>query len=227
MRPTRRVPRPIFYLASLALVLVVTGYGARPASAQVLYGSVVGTLTDETGATIPKAAIAIVNTATGLSRQTTANDAGYYSIPNLPEGVYDVSVTATGFRPYTQKGVNVSINSVTRVDAVIKLGALTEEVSVEASTAALQTTKSDVSVNLDTRAMENLPLSGYRNFQTLINLVPGATPGRFSERGHRYARARAIGQCERPGARRQQHPTGRFGRRPRHHASPRGVRAAG
>ena len=50
---------------------------------------------------------------------------------------------------------------------------------MEASTAVLQTAKSDVSVNLDTRAIENLPLSGYRNFQTLINLVPGATPARF------------------------------------------------
>jgi hypothetical protein len=158
---------------------MVMGYDARTASAQVLYGSIVGTLTDETGAVIPKAAVTVTNTSTGLSRQTTADDAGYYSIPNLLEGVYDLSVTASGFRPYTQKGVNVSINSVTRVDATVKLGGLTEQVSVEASTAILQTTKSDVSVNLDTRAMENLPLSGYRNFQTLINLVPGATPGRF------------------------------------------------
>src|SRR5205085_888546 len=73
----------------------------------------------------------------------------------------------------------VSINKVTRVDANLKLGGLTEQVSVEASTALLQTTKSDVSTSLDTQAMENIPLSGYRNFQTLINLVPGATPGRY------------------------------------------------
>jgi hypothetical protein len=160
-------------------MLIVLCYAAPSASAQVLYGSIVGTLTDETGAVVPKAAVTVTNTSTGLTRQTTANDAGYYSIPNLLEGVYDLSVTATGFSPYTQKGINVSINSVTRVDATVKLGALTEQVSVEASTALLQTTKSDVSVNLDTQAIENLPLSGYRNFQTLINLVPGATPGRY------------------------------------------------
>jgi carboxypeptidase family protein/TonB-dependent receptor-like protein len=166
-------------LSCWAIVLMVMGYPARTASAQVLYGSIVGTLTDETGAVVPGAAVTVTNTATGLSRQTTTNDAGYYSFPNLPEGIYDLSVTAGGFRPYTQKSINVSINSVTRVDVAIKVGAVTEQVSVEATTAVLQTSKSDVSVNLDTRAMENLPLPGYRNFQSLINLVPGATPGRL------------------------------------------------
>ena len=88
-------------------------------------------------------------------------------------------MTASGFKPYTQKGVTIPINSVTRVDATIQVGAVTEQVSVEASAAVLQTTKSDVSTSLDTRAIENLPLSGYRNYQSLINLVPGATPARF------------------------------------------------
>jgi len=166
-------------LWSLVIVLMMTGYTARPASAQVLYGSLVGTLTDQTGAGVPKATVTVTNKATGLSKQATTDDAGYYSIRNLPEGVYDLSIAAGGFRPYTQKDLNISINAVTRADAAMKVGGVTEEVSVEASTALLQTTKSDVSVSLDTQAIENLPLSGYRNFQSLINLVPGATPGRY------------------------------------------------
>ena len=161
------------------VVCMVIAFISSTASAQVLYGSIVGTLTDDTGATVPKAVVTVKNTSTGLTRQATADENGYYSIPNLLEGTYDLSVSATGFRPYAQKGVTVTINNVTRVDAPMKLGGLTEEVSVEASTAVLQTTKSDVSTNLDTQAIENLPLSGYRNFQTLINLVPGATPGRY------------------------------------------------
>jgi Carboxypeptidase regulatory-like domain/TonB dependent receptor-like, beta-barrel len=163
----------------LVIAFIVMGYAAQSATAQVLYGSIVGTLTDETGAVIAKAPVTVTNTATGLSRQATTDDAGYYSIQNLLEGVYELSVTAKGFRPYTQKGVTVSINSVTRVDATIKVGTITEQVSVEASSVILQTTKSDVNVSLDTKSMENLPLSGYRNFQSLINLVPGATPARF------------------------------------------------
>ncbi len=156
--------------------------------------------------------------------QATANETGYYSIPNLLEGVYDLSVTAPGFSPYTQKGVTVSINRVTRVDAAIELGAVTEQVSVEASTALLQTTKSDVSASSIRKAIENLPLSGYRNFQSLINLVPGATPARYPERRHGYAGTSVVNQRQWPGAWRQQYPRGRIRRHPRHDAPPRGVR---
>lgn len=158
---------------------MIMSYAARIASAQVLYGSIVGTLTDESGAVVPQATVTVKNTSTGLSRDAKTDNAGYYSIPNLPEGTYDLSVEAGGFRPYTQKGLNVPINAVTRANVVIAVGAVTEQVTVEAGTAALQTTKSDVSVNLDPKAIENLPLSGYRNFQSLINLVPGATPARY------------------------------------------------
>ena len=163
----------------LAIGVLVIVCPARPAAAQVLYGSIVGTLTDQTGAVVPKATVTVTNTSTGLSRQATTDEAGYYSIPNLLEGAYDLSVSASSFKPYVQRGVNVSINAVTRVDATIQVGTLSEEVRVEATTAALQTTKSDVSTSFDTPAMENLPLSGYRNFQSLINLVPGAVPARF------------------------------------------------
>jgi carboxypeptidase family protein/TonB-dependent receptor-like protein len=166
-------------LLCMAIGLIVMGSTARTASAQVLYGSIAGTLTDETGAVVPRATVNVTNTSTGLSRQATTDDSGHYSIPNLLEGTYDVSVNASGFRPYTQKGVTVRINAATQVDAVVQLGALNEQVTVEASTAVLQTTKTDVSTSLDTESMENLPLSGYRNFQSLINLVPGATPARF------------------------------------------------
>ncbi len=153
--------------------------GPRTASAQVLYGSIVGTVTDPASAMVPNATVTVTNTLTGLSRQATTDGAGYYSIPNLPQGAYDLSVTASGFKPLTQKGVNVLINNVTRVDLSLEVGAVTESVTVEASAALLQTTKTDVNVNLESRAIGDLPLPGYRNFQSLINLVPGATPGRF------------------------------------------------
>ena len=173
---SRRTKAILFFCA---FGFMIMSYAARTASAQVLYGSIVGTLTDESGAVVPQATVTVKNTSTGLSRDAKTDNAGYYSIPNLPEGTYDLSVEAGGFRPYTQKGLNVPINAVTRANVVIAVGAVTEQVTVEAGTAALQTTKSDVSVNLDPKAIENLPLSGYRNFQSLINLVPGATPARY------------------------------------------------
>src|SRR5262249_36580718 len=147
VKTASRCPRVMAVWWCVAIALIVTGYSARPASAQVLYGSIVGTLTDQTGAGVPKATITVTNKSTGLKKEATTDDAGYYSIRNLPEGVYDLAITAGGFRPYTQKDLNVSINAVTRVDAAMQVGGLTEEVSVEASTALLQTTKSDVSVS--------------------------------------------------------------------------------
>ena len=169
----------------------------------------------------------VTNHETGLSRQVVTNQNGYYSIPNLLEGVYDLAVTSTGFKPYTQKGVTISINRVTRVDATIEVGAVNEQVSVEATSAVLQTNKADVSVSLDTRAMENLPLSGYRNYQSLINLVPGATPARFQNAVTDTPGRALVDERQRPGARRQQYARGRIGRHPGHDAAPRGLRPAG
>ena len=103
-------------LFCLAVGLTVVCSAGRAATAQVLYGSIAGTLTDETGAVVPKAVVTVTNTSTGLSRQATTDGAGYYSFPNLLEGSYDLSVSATGFRPYTQTAVNVPIGVVTRVD---------------------------------------------------------------------------------------------------------------
>ena len=103
-------------LSCLATSFLFLGYDAGIASAQVLYGSIVGTVTDQANAVVPKTVVTSKNTSTGLSRQVTADDSGYYSITNLPEGTYDLSVSAAGFRPLTQKGVNVLINNVARID---------------------------------------------------------------------------------------------------------------
>src|SRR5258707_3638300 len=179
MKRNDRVTRGLVTLSSLATSFFFLAYDARIASAQVLYGSIVGTVTDPTRSAISRADVTVKNPSTGLSRQASADEAGYYSIPNLPQGAYDLAVSAAGFKPLTQRNVNVLINTVTRVDRGLEVGALSESVTVEASAAQLQTTKGDVNVNLEAGAIGNLPLSGYRNFQSLINLVPGATPGRF------------------------------------------------
>jgi Carboxypeptidase regulatory-like domain/TonB dependent receptor-like, beta-barrel len=163
----------------LAASLIFMGYQAPVASAQVLYGSIVGTVTDPSNAVVVKATVTATSASTGLSRQAIADAAGYYSIPNLPEGNYDLAVSASGFKPLTQKSVNVLINNVTRVDIRLEVGAVTESVTVDASAALLQTAKADVNVNLESRAIRDLPLSNYRNYQSLINLVPGATPAQF------------------------------------------------
>ncbi len=166
-------------LGIAALSVALTAVSAIPVNAQVLYGSIIGTVADPTSAAIPGATVRIVNSATGLSREVVTDETGYYSAPNLLQGSYDVSVSAAGFKPLTRRGVGVLTNTVTRVDLTLELGEITESVTVEASAALLQTTKADVNVNLEPRALVNLPLTAYRNYQMLVNLVPGATPARF------------------------------------------------
>ena len=166
----------VLVAVSLVLGLLVA---AAPARAQVLYGSIVGTVEDQTGAVVPKATISITNKATGLTRETVVDDAGRYSLVNVLAGSYDLKVTAQGFRVATRTDVTVTINTVSRVDIGLEVGSVTEQVTVAASVAMLQTDKSDVRAEITSHAVANLPLSAYRNFQNLVNLVPGATPANF------------------------------------------------
>src|SRR5919198_5430877 len=98
-------------ISSLVISLVILGYGVSSASAQVLYGSVVGTVTDQVGAVVPGATIKVTNTATGLTRQVTADVAGSYSITNLLEGDYELTVSASGFKRSEERRVGKECRS--------------------------------------------------------------------------------------------------------------------
>jgi hypothetical protein len=160
-------------LLLIALVLAF-GAGAQRLNSQVLYGSILGTVTDQSGAVVPGAKIILANPLTGLKREAETDGAGAYNIPNIPQGEYDISVTAAGFKPMALKGIDVTIGSIVRSDVTLEVGAATTEVTVTASAAALQTEKAEVSTKLTTVATQNLPLGFYRNYQFLQLLVPGA-----------------------------------------------------
>ncbi len=163
----------------LVVCLVFAGPCIPAASAQVLYGSIIGNVTDPASASVADAVVTVKNMETGAARQVNTDAVGYYSVQNLPVGSYDVSIAAKGFKTLTQRGVSVMLNNVTRVNASLEVGDLSQSVTVDATAALLQTTKTDVNSTVEARAIENLPLSNYRNYQSLINLVPGVTPGRF------------------------------------------------
>ena len=169
------------FLLVFALVVsfVLSPVLIRQAKGQVLYGSLVGTVTDQSGAVVPAAAVTVKNTNTGLTREATTDAQGFYSITNLLEGTYDLSVSKSGFKSSTQTGISVSINNVTRINPSLEVGAVAQAITVEASTAVLQTQTSDVKTSIDAKVVNDMPLSRFRNYQTLLNLVPGATPARF------------------------------------------------
>ena len=179
MKLSSTIARTVGVLPWLVISIVFMSVEAPVTSAQVLYGSIAGTVTDQTASVVPNTIVKVTNPSTGLSREANTDSAGYYSIPNLPQGSYDLSIKASGFKPVTQKSVDVLINNLTRIDVSLEVGALADNITVEASGAMLQTSKADINVNLEAHAIANLPLSAYRNFQSLINLVPGATPVRF------------------------------------------------
>ena len=128
---------------------------------------------------VPKATVVLTNKQTGSVRETTTDDAGRFSVLSVVSGVYDIRVTAAGFRTLSRTDIDVSINTVTRQDLKLEVGQASEQVTVSASAAVLQTDKSDVRHELTGQTIQNLPLPGYRNYQSLLALVPGATPPAF------------------------------------------------
>jgi outer membrane receptor protein involved in Fe transport len=175
------VSEPIrrFVVPLLAALVVVGASTALPAGAQVLYGGIVGTVTDAQGANVPGATVSIVSKDTNLTRDTVTNEEGTFSLTNVLPGTYDVKVSLTGFREAVRTSVPVSIGQISRVDMALQVGTLTETVTVASAAQLLQTDKADVSTELKSAEITNLPLNQFRNYQALINLVPGATPANF------------------------------------------------
>src|SRR5437879_6880304 len=92
----------------------------------------------------------------------------------MPPAHYDLKVTASGFKPLTQTNLTVAANTVMNGDAKLQVGAVSEQVTVEASTVTLQTEKTDVHTELTEKAILDMPRNQYRNYQSLINLLLGA-----------------------------------------------------
>ncbi len=171
----RKAPRIFAIALGLAFCL---GFHSN-AYGQVLYGSIVGTVTDPSSAVVPNSAITVTDTGTGQTRTDTTDASGRYSITNLLPGTYTVKAVTNGFRQYEKTNVGVTPNVVTRVDLQLQVGEATEKVDVSAEAVELQTDKADTHTEITSESITNLPLGGNRNYQTLINLTPGATPAQF------------------------------------------------
>ncbi len=173
-----RVTRSPLKLA-IALALAVAWLAPSPAAGQILYGSLTGTVTDQQKAAMPGVAVTATNTGTGVAAEAVSDATGNYTIRNLVPGIYDVSAVLQGFRELRQRGMNITAGNIIRADLILQLGQLSETVNVVAESTLLQTEKADLNTELSAKAVTNLPLNGYRNYQSLLNLVPGATPTQF------------------------------------------------
>src|SRR4051812_41667250 len=116
-----------------------------PLFGQAMSGTLLGTVSDSTGATVANAKITATNVATSTSYESVTNEGGNFTIPNLPPGTYSVAVVAQGFKKVTQQKIDVLINSSTRVDFDVAPGSVSEEVMVTTAPALLQTDRADIS----------------------------------------------------------------------------------
>jgi hypothetical protein len=164
-------------VAVLALVALST-----PARAQVLYGSIVGTVTDSSNLAIPGATVIITHSETNQSREAITNDTGGYTFPNVAAGTYRVDVSLSGFQPFTADAVLVRLNATVRVNARLSVEAVEETVRVSANAALLQTETAAVQSQLVRETLENVPVNG-RSFQSLLVLTPGVAQPNYFQTG--------------------------------------------
>jgi hypothetical protein len=173
------VGRRLRLLLASAALLALGMVGVGTVQAQVLYGTLVGDVTDTTKAGVPGATVTITHKETNLSREGTTDTSGSYRFVNVQPGTYTVKVSMSGFKEYSTENVPVTPNTISRVDVSLAVGQLAEAITVQSERALLQTDKADLHSELGAKEISSLPLNNYRNYQSLLNLVPGATPARF------------------------------------------------
>lgn len=159
-------------VVSILAALVFSLYCAPPASAQNLYASIRGTVTDEAGAVVPDAAVTATNDATGVMRQVTSGQDGVYVFLQLPIGDYTVKVEKTGFRVFTATKIHVDVNQVYELDAKMAVGTVTQEVRVEANAIQVEKTTPQLGVVVPGNMITDMPLIG-RNWVNLQQTEPG------------------------------------------------------
>jgi hypothetical protein len=160
-------------LLGLALLLE---FQPRMAAAQAVTGTILGTVTDATGAVLAGAKVTLTNEGTGFSRIVTSDASGEYTVPQVPTGNYTVLAEMTGFKATALSNVQVGVDQRVRIDVSLEVGQMTESVTIEATTPLVQTNSSELGTTVSEEQIKTLPLNG-RNFVSLTRTVPGVVRG--------------------------------------------------
>ena len=168
----------------VVLLLVLLVVAATFVSAQTFRGTILGTVSDTSGAVVPGATVKARNTGTGLERTTQTTAEGNYSISELPIGTYNVTVTQPGFQSALMSNILVDVATERRVDVALRLGQANETVEVtgEAAVAQVETTSNTLGGTLTSQEIANIPVNG-RDYTKLIYLNPGVagSPDQISD----------------------------------------------
>ena len=166
--------RPLLRVVS-ALAVFGMLFAPAHAAAQVAVGTLLGNVTDESGAAIPGATITATEVRTNISRTTVSNQAGAYTFTNTSPGTYRVEGELIGFKKFTRENVEVSVNTTIRVEISLAVGTLEESVIVTGEAPMLQTDRTDTGRIIESAQITQMPLGFNRNFQALLITVPGAS----------------------------------------------------
>ena len=165
--------RKLLFVVLMAMVLLAVSNLSAQVNAT---GTLLGTVMDKSGAVVPGADVKATNKETGVVRETKSGEAGQYRFDLLPIGTYEVRVTMKGFSTAVFGNVPLAVSQTTTIDPKLDPSAQAEVITVEATGAALvDVQKTDVSVPITTKEIQDLPLNG-RDFANLAYLAPGAKP---------------------------------------------------
>src|SRR5579862_8496162 len=161
-----------FLWVAVAAFGLLCSLWAPGAMAQAVYGSILGTVTDPTGAAVNGAKVTVTSQTKNVSTDTTTNESGNYSVTHLIPDVYRVHIEGTGFKTLEYKDIQVSADAGSRIDGQFQVGSASEQVEVTAEVPQLKTDRADVSIEFSARAIENAPILN-RNFTSFELLSPG------------------------------------------------------
>jgi hypothetical protein len=161
-------------VVAMLVALAVAGLPAA-ANAQATRGTILGTITDQTGAAMPGVTVVATETRTNVSHDTVTNETGNFTFPNIPDGVYNVKAELQGFKTVVREGIRLAVNTSIRVDLALAVGELAETVTVSGETPLLQTDRTDTGRVLESIQVASMPLAFNRNFQGMVATVPGVS----------------------------------------------------
>lgn len=191
-------PRVLAAVKTAAVATFLLTLLALTAYAQRGRGTVLGTVTDATGAVVPGAIVTITNTATNVVTNAITNDDGNFVAPNLNVGSYTVAATKTGFKKALRSGLTLEVDQRAEINLTLETGAVTETVEVSSQVSLVDTTTATFGKVIENRRVEELPVNG-RNALSLVLLAPavqsgiGPTASGFADRGTQISFIRING----------------------------------
>ncbi len=160
----------------LMICVLLAACAAGPAFGQAVSGTILGTVTDATGAVRPNAKVTAVNEDTGLTRSVQSDSNGEFTFPSMPTGHYTLMAEETGFRTLSLSNIELGVAQRVKVDLKLESGAISETMTVVGETPLVQTSSSELGATVGKEQIEALPLNG-RNFVNLTRTVPGVLRG--------------------------------------------------